>query len=430
MRVHATRKCLVGGIIGALSFWTLVSVPSAGAQTTSDFFVDRFGDALDYSNPEDVPLATSLTMKVSKASFDGGQLRAELNGPGWISLLWPGVPGGIPHGREGVVNPIDASRYGRLVFRMNVGFAQPVIALWHTCAAANETCQGGTVLYANPGMSTYDTSLVPVSADPGLAAPWAGQVVGLRLLFPLGSGPVDLDWVRLVPRQTDAVEERTDRRDLVAPDDSLDYSTWAGNAWDFDDNDATTSGTSSSAINGGALRACNANVSASTGDGAFTLRLPSGWVNGDRFHRLVVALRQDGPFSLEFGPGGGMNMRVVWRDSVNKRHVSKDIVMYNNEPTVSFDLRSTGVGPLGVDGTSWAGRINELRIDPNEDPAARCWTVDRVWLLADDGVDLGPRPPVAISLPNTGPIAKRPVATTAKKRTTKRTTAKRTTTKR
>ena len=125
-------------------------MPTASAQTTADFFVDRFGDSLDHTNPEDVPLATSLTMKVSNPSLEGGHLRADLNGAGWISLLWPGVPGGIPHGREGVVNPIDASRYGRPVFRMSVDVAQPVIALCHTCAAASETCQGGTVRYATP----------------------------------------------------------------------------------------------------------------------------------------------------------------------------------------------------------------------------------------------------------------------------------------
>ena len=64
------------------------------------------------------------------------------------------------------------------------------------------------------------------------------------------------------------------------------------------------------------------------------------------------------------------------------------IVMYNNESTVSFDLRDTRIGPLGIDATPWGGRITEFRIDPNEDAAARCWTVDHVWLLADDGVDL------------------------------------------
>ncbi len=397
--------------------------PTARGQSSSDFFVDRFGDALDYANSEDVPLATSLTMKVANPSLDGGRLGAELNGAGWVSLLWPGVPGAIPQGREGTISPIDASRYGRLVFRLNVSVMQPVIALWHTCAAANETCQGGTALTASPGMQTYDTALVPVPGDPGLAAPWAGRVVGLRLLFPLGAGRLDLDWVRLVPRGSEPVEERTDRRPSPVPDDSRDYATWAGNAWDFDDVDATTTGTSASSISGGLLRACNANVSGSTGDAAFTMRLPTGFVDGDRFHRLVVALHQTGPFSLAFGPGGGMNMRVVWRDAGNKRHVSKDIVVYNNEPTVSFDLGETGIGPLGVDGASWAGRINELRIDPNEDPSTRCWTVDRVWLLADDGVDLGPRPVAAATSAKAATSSK----ATTKKPSVKRPTKKRTT---
>jgi hypothetical protein len=93
---------------------------------------------------------------------------------------------------------------------------------------------------------------------------------------------------------------------------------------------------------------------------------------------------------------------------------------------VSFDLRDTGIGPLGVDGASWGGRVNELRIDPNEDPAGRCWTVDRVWLLAEDSVDLGPSP--------SGPVVTAKSATTtkpsSKRAVTKRPVVKRTTRKR
>ncbi len=417
----------------AVGFATL-TLPSAHAQSAdADFFVDRFGDALDYSNPEDVPIATTLTTRASSASLDGGRLRIDLAGPGWISLLWPGVPGGIPHGREGTVNPIDASRYGRLGLGLRVATQQPVIALWHTCAAANESCQGGTLFTATPDQSTYALNLVPVSSDPGLRAPWSGSVVGLRLLFPVGSGSVELDWARLAPVGDQPLVERTDRVAASVPKDSLDYATWAGNAWDFDDADATTSGVASSSISGGALRACNTPTSASTGDAAFTLRLPSGSIDADRFGRLVVALRQDGPVSLAFGPGGGMNMRVVWRDGAKRRHVSKDIVMYNNEATISFDLRDTGIGPLGVDGTPWGGPVTEFRIDPNEDAAGRCWTVDRVWLLADEGVDLGPRPPVAAAPRPTVSSSVGSKATTKKKRVvaTKRpTTVKKTTKKR
>ena len=421
---------MAGAICIAATFIVAPAAPVALGQaaTDADFFVDRFGDALDYSNPEDVPISTTLTTRASAASLDGGRLRIALTEPGWISLLWAGVPGGIPHGREGVVNPIDASRYGRLGVGLRVGVAQPVIALWHTCAAANASCQGGTLFSASPDQLSYAINLAPVTSDPGLSAPWSGSIVGLRLLFPAGSGSVELDWARLAPLGDQPLSERTDRVGAPTPNESLDYATWAGNRWDFDDADATTAGVGSSSISGGALRACNAPTKASTGDPSFTLRLPSGSIDADRFHRLVVALRQDGPFSLAFGPGGGMNMRVVWRDAANRRHVSKDIVMYNNESTVSFDLRDTRIGPLGIDATPWGGRITEFRIDPNEDAAARCWTVDHVWLLADDGVDLGPRPAVTSS--PTVPTAKKPVASAKKPvATTKRPATPRKTTR-
>ena len=388
---------LTRALVGLGVMAGLVSSPgtSRAAGPDADFFVERFGDALDYANAEDVPISKDLTIRAARASIDGGALRVDLAGAGWISLLWPGVPGGVPVGREGVVNAIDASRFGRLGLAMRVSTAQPVIALWHTCAAANAGCQGGTLFSVSPGQTLYSIDLAPVTSDPGLSAPWAGSVVGLRLLFPVGAGSVELDWARLAPKGVEPLSERTDRAPPTVPNEALDYAAWAGNAWDFTDADAVTSGVASSSITGGVLGACNAPTKASTGDPAFTLRLPSGSIDADRFHRLIVALRQDGPFSLESGPGGGMNMRVVWRDGANRRHVSKDIVMYNNEATVSFDLRDTGIGPLGVDGTPWRGQVNEFRIDPNEDAAGRCWTVDHVWLLADAGVDLGPKPPLA-----------------------------------
>lgn len=417
--------------LGALGLVAGIVVPAVSARAAgpdADFFVERFGDALDYGNAEDVPISQDLTIRAASAAIDGGALRVELAGAGWISLLWPGVPGGIPVGREGVINPIDASKFGRLGLAMRVSRAQPVIALWHTCAAANAGCQGGTVFSASPEQTTYSIDLSPVTTDPGLSAPWAGSIVGLRLLFPVGAGSVELDWVRLAPKGDSSLGERTDRALPWSPNSALDYATWAGNAWDFDDSDAVTSGVASSSITGGVLSACNAPTKASTGDAAFTLRLPSGSIDADRFHRLVVAVRQDGPLSLEFGPGGGMNMRVVWRDAANRRHVSKDIVMYNNEATVSFDLRDTGIGPLGVDGTAWRGRVNEFRIDPNEDSAGRCWRVGHVWLLAGEGVDQGPMPPVAANVSaspkqSTAKVTKSPVKT--RKRATAKTTVRR-----
>jgi hypothetical protein len=418
--------------LGLLAGTVVPPVAARAAGPDADFFVERFGDALDYTNAEDVPIARDLTIRAARAAIDGGALRIDLAGAGWISLLWPGVPGGIPVGREGVINPIDASKFGRLGLAMRVSSAQPVIALWHTCAAANAGCQGGTVFSASPEQTTYSIDLSPVTTDPGLSAPWAGSIVGLRLLFPVGAGSVELDWVRLSPKGAAPLGERTDRAATTSPNNAFDYATLAGNAWDFDDADAVTSGVASSSITGGVLSACNAPTKASTGDAAFTLRLPSGFIDADRFHRLVVALRQDGPLSLEFGPGGGMNMRVVWRDAANRRHVSKDIVMYNNEATVSFDLRNTGIGPLGVDGTAWRGRVTEFRIDPNEDSAGRCWRVDHVWLLADDGVDFGPKPQVAANVaaaPKQSTAKATKPAVKTKKRAPTKTTVRRAATK-
>ncbi len=417
---------VVGTILG------VSSAPPARA-AGQDLFVDTFGDALDYENPQDVTIASNWTMSgVANVSMSGGQLHLDSTGPGWVTLLFPGFEGALPNGREGARNPVNASDYGRLVLRMNTSASQPVAALWHTCVQANASCQGGHFFQSTSGWQTYDVPLTPTPGDPALSIPWAGTVVGLRLLFPSGTGHIDIDWARVVPNGASSVEELHDRPAPRSIDSKLDYATWAGNPWDFDDaNDAVQVGNvKSSSISGGLLSACNAGSAGTTSDPFVVLNLPAGQLDADKFHTVAFRYSFDGPFSLEFGNGGGTLARIVWHDSSGKTHESRDIVTYPNLDITTVDLRGT----TAVDGARFTGPITQFRFDPNEDSGQRCWKLDQVWLLADPGTDLGPRPgPNAVLAPKAAaptaalpkvvqkPVVKKPVI---KKPITKKPTAK------
>ena len=379
--------------------------PAPAVAASNDLFVDLFGDAMDFANPEDVAITPNTTYSMANATISDGQFHADLTGAAWLSLLWPGFGGALPHGREGAARPADASRYNRLVARLNVTAPQPMIALWHTCAVADASCQGGTITTLQPGWQTVDVALQSTPSDRALSAPWAGQIHGLRLLFPQGSGHVDVDWAR-VTADSGTVAELSDRS-TPSFDAALDYATNAGNGWDFSDaaDVVSVGGVQKSSVSGGVLSACNAPVGAATGDPNVVLRLPGGPINAGLYHRLVVSMRYDGPFSLSSGAGGGSLLRVVWRDTAGTRHVSRDIVTYPNEPVIVADLRTNPPGAVSEDGAPWSGMVTELRIDPNEDAGGRCWTIDRVLLLADAGADLGARPGVPVA---TTPATSRP----------------------
>jgi hypothetical protein len=400
------RRRLLLGLLGSLVLLVPLALLSSEAQSDglTDLFVDTFGDAMDFSNVEDVAITPNTTFGITDAFISEGQFHGELRSPSWIALLWPGFPGSLPHGREGSARLIGAQNYERLVVRMNAPPSVPVIAMWHTCAAANESCQGGTVFTTQPGWQTYDVALQPTASDQGLQAPWSGRIFGLRLLFPTANGHLDIDWVRVTTRNEPNVSEAIGSPAPFSIDDRRDYATWAGNPWNFDAaNDVlSVGGVKSSSVSGGTVAACNSHASKSTGDPHVVLALPGGPINADIFYTLVVSYRYQGAFSLTEGSGGGSLLRVAWKDSAGKRHVSQDIVTYPNERIITVPLRTSPPSAVNEDGASWSGTVTEFRIDPNEDAGERCWNLDRVWLLANEGASLG-TPPLSKIVSATSP---------------------------
>lgn len=129
------------------------------------------------------------------------------------------------------------------------------------------------------------------------------------------------------------------------------------------------------------------------GSGDPFVELPlAGTIDAERFHRLTVTTALDGPFDLSYEPGGGSHGRLLWTQAGQPagvfRYDSKDLVVYPGIRTYTVDLhtepRDAVVDETSSRGPGWTGQIDTLRYDPNEDSAARTWTLDDIALRADD----------------------------------------------
>ena len=403
----ALAAAVLGGALGA-PFGSVAGPPlvarAASADSSVDYATEAFGDPWDYSNAQDQILSAEGPMfGATDASIDGGQLHFTMAGPGFFDPLYGGYLGALVHDRDGVAHPIDASRFGRIVFRMNASAEVPAGIRWHTCLAQNDACQGGFGFLTVPGWHTYDFALV-ASAEPNLTTPWTGDVVALRVAFsPSAPSHFDVDWLRVVP-----VDARVDGPYdgpvpvIDQPDQTggTDYATVArhGDAWDFSEaSDVQRSDNVVGSVHDGVYDGTNSGPVAN--DPSVGLRLATTF-SGDQFHRATVSLTYDGPFSLGDREGGGMAARLLWRiantplthDGSDLQH-SEFIALYPNAKSFTVDLATSPPAAITDEGQrgpriGWAGQMIEmLRIDPNEDRGTRHWRIDDVKLADDDATD-------------------------------------------
>lgn len=156
-----------------------------------------------------------------------------------------------------------------------------------------------------------------------------------------------------------------------------------GDAWDFDQpGDAGVGGVDRAEFRDGAVHGRN-----TPGPGDPYLELPlAGAIDAERYHRLTVTTAVDGPFDLSFEAGGGTHGRLLWtqvgQPSSVFRYDSKELVVYPGVRSYTLDLhtapRDALIDETSSRGPGWAGQVDALRYDPNEDPAARSWTVDDI----------------------------------------------------
>ena len=402
-----------------------------GAQSpVDDYFTQVLGDPMDFGNQEDM-----VTNVVNEAPFVGatnksisnGQLQFDVNGDFGADLVWPGFPTGIPHGREGALNPIDAGIYRRLIIRMKAPAGSGLGIHWYNCRVQT-TCKGGQGFVASEGWQTYDITL-GAQQDPRLALPWSGNMTGLRLAGNV-RGPVAIDWVQLVGLDANVVGERTGGavRD-IRPLDKLDFATLAGDPWDMSSARDVTQHTGlkpGSGIAGNRFAGCT--IGTSTGQfPGLIFNMPNGKaIDAGRFKTLTFEYSYEGSFSSRPTLDGGTFARVFWFDTGGRRHPTNAIHLYPNESVVQVRLDDPSAMFQGIErgveratGAPWAGQVTGFRINPNDTKGSRCFTIGRVWLTSDDPagtvVDLPSNPKLLAKSITPSTTAKRPAHTSTRK---------------
>lgn len=440
-----------------------VTVSPAAPAGGEDFATQAYGDAWDYTSPDDQLLIEGVTMAdLDRATVAGGRLVVDARVGGFVAPIvsWDDL-GAVPWGRDGSLIPVDASRFTRLSVHMKVDRPGSGTLMWFTCGVAVPACQGAKDFTTTAGWRTYD---VPLTSGAG-GQRWEGLVKGLRFYPANSGGRAEIDWIRLYapgrtatvqfadstggsapqviwdadadPGNNDSASSRWGRLDstgtgtsrtvqagvlpsgtyrigvlddgrtgyaptplvvdgppapvVLDPDRTggLDYATWAGNPWDFDDaGDVYRVSNAEWTVANGLLYARNRGP---IPNDPHVVLSQYGPIDGSRFHRLTLRMGHEGEFGLADAPGAGMNSRIVWSVPADPAlaQVSDDLVVYPGWHTNTLELATSPPQAILEPGTpgqaGWAGQqIQSFRIDPNEDRGARQWYIDDVRLAEDD----------------------------------------------
>jgi hypothetical protein len=374
-----------------LAFAALFVAPTPHAARAADehpdFATQTYGDAWDYSNPEDFdPQQRWWSTKSSNFTVANGMLSFDTSSFGEIPLVRGFGAIALPWGRDGSAHPIDASKYTRISIRMNSPVKTQGQVTWFTCGTLDVSCLGGMPVNVNPGWNTYDLPLRKGYSSMPMA--WAGPITSLTLV-PVGaniaSAHIDIDYVRVYDPTTSLPGTPVSK---LAPDpiSGGDYaSIIRGDAWDMSQpGDVSLSRDAALSFDGQLLHGVNAGPD--TNDPWLVFPTPTAF-GGTRFHTFSIRIYYGGGFSLADTVGGGMNGRVYWTVAGSDiQQTSQDILVYPGWQTITIDMNQPGI----VDETQTTGRIGwknqtitSLRFDPNEDRGARDWVIDWVRLGSD-----------------------------------------------
>ena len=168
---------------------------------------------------------------------------------------------------------------------------------------------------------------------------------------------------------------------LLAPSftSGPDYATTvARNPWDMSDPaDIQQRGN----ITGGAFSNGLFSGTNTNGDAWLELNTPEP-IDPSRFYYLTYRMRVAGQQDI----GTGSVTRFLWwidPAAANTISTTKDIVVYEGFPTVSFDLRKAQIEPNSY--STWQnGAKGTFRLDPHEFPTPRGFEVDDVKLTGND----------------------------------------------
>jgi hypothetical protein len=354
-----------------------------------DFATQTYGDAWDYSNPQDFdPQQRWWSTKSSNFAVANGMLSFDTTSFGEIPLVRGFGAIALPWGRDGSAHPIDASKYTRMSFRLNADIAAPTQGqiTWYTCGTLDGACLGGMPVNIQPGWNTYDVALKKGYGSMPMA--WAGPITSLTLV-PVGanvaSAHIDIDWVRVYDPTTTVAATPVSQLS-PAPLLGSDYARIIrGDPWDMNQtSDVAISRNAALSFDGGMLHGVNA--APEVNDPWLAFPMPAAFA-GTRFHTFSIRIFYGGGFSLADAVGGGMNGRIYWSVAGSDvQQTSQDILVYPGWQTITIDMNQPGI----VDETQTTGRIGwanqvitSVRFDPNEDRGARNWTIDWVRLGSD-----------------------------------------------
>lgn len=423
--------------LGAAAVTSPIAASAEGGGAKKEFFADTFGDPLDYSNTEDVPLVDeALNYGLAQPpTMSGGELHLRFAGMGYFSPLWGGYDVGghamgsdaVGHDREGNARRLDGTEYQTFRVRMNVSGAVGAGIFFYTCVAGvKDECQSGRQFVTTPGWNIYEARVpaasvsgirVAISGDVTVDVDWV-QVVGdtqgntladntlvgplpevlnpdaagaIPLLFPLGGKPIDYrgtncpnnDWATRVRGDAWDFNQKTDVEKVE------NYVNWDIAGGQFN-------GIGMTAPNGGA-----------PGDPGVRLALDKRTINPQIWHKTTVVVPfWDGRYSQEFSNDGGWVFRTIWKFTDHPTfQVSAPIVEYPNDTTLSVDQNDptpfdgSAPPPLNINDTTASGqigwsrpnqRVKTFRVDISEPYKPRQTPVDSVFLsTADCGVKDG-----------------------------------------
>jgi hypothetical protein len=369
---------------------------SSGSGGNTDYAVEAFGDPWDWSSESDGgPSTDLLSQGIAASRVDNGQLSFTVDKPSFWFFLQGGYADSTPTGKDASANPVDASRFNRLIFRVTSSQRLSAGLLWFGCSDSDD-CGGGIPIDILAGTHTYDLTL---GAPKFLSRAWSGRISSMRFDFsPSQSTQVSFDWIRLTNSAGTASQWAGPVPEIVEPDvtGGDDFATISRNdKWDFTQaTDMLRADNASVRIENGRINGVNA--APGMNDPSVTMKVTKAF-RGEDFHRMTVKWGFEGPFSLRDEPGGGMNARIVWRimgtpptpDGQDLQE-SRDIIMYPNETEFTVDLATNPASAVvdprpGKAKIGWNNQMIELvRFDPNEDPGPRRWYVEEVKLAADD----------------------------------------------
>ena len=372
---------------------------TAAVSTSGDFATDVFGNPWDFADAADLDVTDEVgTQSANGVTISGGLLNVQTVAGTTIRLLfdWPGV---IPWGRDGRLNPIDASTYTQTTFRICV----PRAGLGFQVRFENDAGSEAVLPFNPPaGCSVQHFDLtyrgyVPGSDFPsqyptaGYQGVWEGRIIR----FEIHRGGVNsaelvqLDWVRVHRANastTPPVGLPVARVLTPNVEGGADYATTVrGNPWDFaglddvhDTNDIAGLGVTAGDLTGTTV----------DNDGWVGLALGPE-LNTDRYRRMTIDACYGGNFGLGDVAGEGMVGRVAWMPRGGGQWTeTQDFVVFPGCNRMTLDMVTDPPGGIHDEATQlvtgWRGmRPGSLRFDLNEDRGSRAFTLREVR-LADD----------------------------------------------